>query len=121
MARKTTPARGAKKRADDLFSKIVRSRGACVKCGSTQNLQCAHIESRRFSNTRCDEANALCACAGCHHFWTDHPVDFGMFVVDLIGAPAYAELRHRAQANTKVVWVDVVQRLKLRAKELELV
>ena len=121
MSRHTTPARGAKARADDLFSKIVRSRGACCNCGKTENLQCAHVISRRFANTRCDEWNAFCLCARCHHYYTDHPVDWGKFVLEVMGENAYTRLRERSQLTSKVVWLDVVQRLKLRAKELELV
>ena len=121
MTRQVGTPKGAKKRADDLFSKIVRSRGECVKCGSTDFLQTAHIISRRFSNTRCDEDNAFCACARCHHYWTDHPVDFGIFVIETIGEDAYADLLKRSQVSRITVWVDVVQRLKIRAKELGVV
>ena len=41
----------AKKRCDVLFSRIIRAHGRCVRCGSVDNLQCAHVISRRFVNT----------------------------------------------------------------------
>jgi hypothetical protein len=121
MARKMGKPSTAKKRADNLFSKIVRSRGYCQNCGRTQSLQCAHIISRRFSHTRCIEGNAFCLDAKCHIFFTDHPASFGIFVLEQIGADAHDELITLSQQTSKVVWIDVVQRLKLRAKELELV
>lgn len=113
--------KGAKARADRLFSQIVRSPGRCASCGNASDLQCAHIISRRFSNTRCDEANAVPLCARCHHFFTDHPVDWGVWVLEQMGEERYAALLAQSQRTSKVVWADVVQRLKLRAKELELV
>jgi hypothetical protein len=123
MSRQTTTPRGTKLRADKLFSQIVRSRGRCEKCGNSDysKLQCAHIVSRRFANTRCDEDNAFCLCAGCHMYFTDHPVDFGDFVNDRIGAEAYGRVKARSYSTSRVIWLDVVQRLKLRAQELELV
>lgn len=66
--RKITRA-GLVKKLDKLFSKIVRSRGECEKCGKKTNLQCAHIYSRKHKNLRWDEENALCLCGGCHMFW----------------------------------------------------
>jgi hypothetical protein len=124
MSRQVGTPKGAKLRADKLFSQIIRSRGACENCGATGEgafLQCAHIISRRYANTRCDEDNALCLCARCHHFFTDHPVSFGAVILDRIGFDAYADLVRRSQASQRVIWNDVVQRLKLRAQELELV
>lgn len=121
MSRQVGSPKGMKLRADKLFSQIIRSRGACQACGKTLNLQCAHVISRRFANTRCDEDNAFCLCAGCHMYYTDHPVEFGTFVLTLMDEADYTALTARSQRTTKVVWVDVVQRLKLRAQELDLV
>lgn len=57
------------KKADKLFSEVIRSRGECEKCGSKTNLQCAHIISRTNKHLRWDESNALCLCFRCHFFW----------------------------------------------------
>ena len=69
-----------KKKLDVLFSKVVRNIGECERCGKKTNLQCCHINSRRFLHTRWDQLNALCLCAGCHFWSHQHPRAFGMFV-----------------------------------------
>lgn len=112
--------KGAKKKADTLFSLIVRSRGACVQCGSTRNLQTAHIISRRYSNTRCVLSNAFCACAGCHMRWTDHPVEFASFVLERIGQSEYERLYALSQQTAKVDWVAVAAELSVTVKNLGL-
>ena len=110
--RKTATPRGYKKKADDLFSKIIRSKNYCDRCGKGQFLQCAHIVSRRFSATRCDLRNALCLCARCHHYFTDHPVEFGRFVINKIGDELYDELQKLAHKPTKVDWKLTYEELK---------
>lgn len=118
MMRKVASPKGAKAKADRLFSLIIRSRGACEACGRTENLQCAHIVSRRFSHTRCDEDNAFCLCARCHMHFTDHPVEFAEFVLDQIGAK-YALIYRRSQQTGKVNWNETAARLSERWKEIE--
>lgn len=119
MSRQVGRPHGDKAKADKLFSLIIRSRGRCEGCGSAWNLQCAHVVSRRFANTRCDEDNAYCLCAKCHMFYTDHPVDFGLFVTERMGTEPYLRLQQRAHATTKVKWPEVVARLDARWKEIE--
>ena len=116
-----THAKGPKARADRFFSLIIRARGRCEKCGRTENLQCAHIFSRRYSTTRCDEANAWCLCAGCHMTLTGDPLAHVEFAFATIGEPAYRELRARALAgaHTKVDWAEVAATLAARWKELD--
>jgi hypothetical protein len=112
VARKTGSTRGAKKRADVLFSRLIRSRGRCEHCGGTENLQCAHIISRRFSATRVMSENALCLDAKCHHHFTDHPVEFGRWVISYIGEDAYDVILRKAMLPSKVDWAAEVERLK---------
>ena len=65
-----------KRKADILFSLLIRSRGSCEMCGKTQNLQCAHVYSRSNLHLRYDPKNALCLCSGCHMFrWHKEPAD----------------------------------------------
>lgn len=116
--RKSATPRGYKKKADDLFSKIIRSKGLCARCGKGQHLQCAHIVSRRFSATRCDLRNALCLCAGCHHYFTDHPVEFGRFVIDRIGDKLYNQLTAKAHKPTKVDWKLTYEELKITYEDI---
>lgn len=105
-------AKGAKGKADKLFSQIIRKPGVCSRCGSRDWLQCAHIISRRYSATRCDLRNAWCLCAACHRRLTDWPVDHHHYIVETIGTELYEELRTLAETVTKVNWEKVYQELK---------
>ena len=107
-------ARGAKGKADRLFSWIVRARGACQNCSETRyaQLQTAHIISRRYSHTRCDPTNAYCLCARCHRYFTDHPPSFGEFVRETIGQLAYDDLVLKSQERSKVDWDAVLETLE---------
>jgi len=66
-----------KKKADKLFSAIVRRLGYCqlagkdtIRCGGS--LQCAHIETRGVYGIRWEFPNALCICSGHHVYYTYH-------------------------------------------------
>lgn len=121
--RSTSKGKGPKAKADRLFSLIVRSRGACERCGSADysRLQCAHIVSRRYSATRCDEQNAWALDAKCHMELTLDPYKHVAFAVETRGEDGYADLRAKALAgtNSKVDWVEVAARLAARWKEIE--
>jgi len=75
--------------------------------------------SRRFSNTRCDEGNAYCFCARCHHYYTDRPVAFGIWVVEKMGREDYYRLQKRSQITTKVDWFTLAAELKARWEQIE--
>jgi hypothetical protein len=98
--------KGAKGKATRLHSLVVRARGACERCGESDysKLQCAHIVSRRFNNTRTDETAAWCLCWTCHRRLTEWPNEHVAFAWRTIGADAYAELRARALSDRK--WKD---------------
>lgn len=104
--------KGAKGKCDVLFSKIIRQRSSCERCGSKDWLQTSHIISRRFSATRTDIENAQCLCAKCHRFFTDHPVEFGRWVFESIGEDAYDRLKRKSEAVTKTDWDAELERLK---------
>lgn len=116
MPRKPS-AKTLKAKATTLHSLVVRSRGACERCGERDysKLQCAHIISRARVNTRTDEMNAFCLCAQDHWFFTLNPVEFGLFVVERIGEDGYAALREKAFADPPRpiirFWEDEVTRL----------
>lgn len=93
--------KGAKGKATRLHAELVRARGTCESCGSRDNLQCAHIVSRRYSATRTDLANAFCLCAGCHMRFTEWPMDFAAFVVEKIGVAGYDALKDKAESNPR--------------------
>lgn len=115
------PTRSAlKAKATTLHSILVRARGACEKCGERDysKLQCAHIISRRFANTRVDLANAFCLCAKDHMRFTEWPLEFAEFVVSKIGEDGYHALRVKAEATTKVDWEAELARLRQIASEM---
>lgn len=115
---KIKSARGIKKKCDDLYSKIIRSRGYCERCGGTEWLQTAHIISRRFSNTRCDLRNAWCLDARCHRRLTDWPREHSQYITETIGSEVYEELKAKAESLEKVSWEDIYEELKIKAREL---
>lgn len=105
-------SKGAKKKADDIFSKLVRSSGQCENCQSTRDLQCAHIISRRYAHTRTNILNAFCLCAKCHIHFTAWPLEFADFVERKIGLEMYQDLVVLSQCRGKVDWLSEVERLR---------
>lgn len=76
-------------KADRLFSLFIRSKGRCEWCGSTQNLQTAHIITRSCIKLRFEEKNVFCLCAGCHFKAHQHPLEFAEFVKKVKGSETY--------------------------------
>jgi hypothetical protein len=98
-----------KAEATRLHSIVVRARGYCENCGDDwrstgSKLECAHIVSRRYSNTRTMESNAFCLCSRCHMRFTEWPMEFAAFVAEKIGEDQYAVLRAIANDGGKVDW-----------------
>lgn len=105
-------ARDAKKRADVLFSIVVRARdGACVRCGSTRDLECAHVRPRRYSATRVDLDNAMALCHEHHAYYTAEPDEWEAFARSCLG-PVYDEVYEKAERGGKVDWPAEVGRLR---------
>lgn len=115
---KPTPQISAKKKADAIFSKLVRAKGFCELCGRSEGvqLQCAHWLSRTFSNTRTDFDNAFCLCAGCHRAMTADPTAWADWTISQRGRATYERLREAANEKSKVWWPDEVVRLREIAK-----
>lgn len=93
------------KKADTAFGVWVRSRGVCEsdRPSHAGNLQCAHIISRSYKATRTDERNALCLCQGCHLYYTNHPLEWRVFI-DATRPGLWDELSAKALAYEKVDW-----------------
>lgn len=112
---------GDKGRATRLHSLIVRARGACERCGSTEGLQCAHIVSRRYAATRTDLDNAWCLCARDHWALTADPFAHVTFAIQTRGEDGYAALRNKAlagiQGSSRLFWQAEVARLRAVASE----
>lgn len=97
-------AKRDKAEATRLHSLIVRSRGFCENCGRCDNLQCAHIISRRYSRTRVRLDNAFCLDAKCHMRFTEWPLEFAAFVIEKIGREKYEELHWLSIEGPAVDW-----------------
>ena len=109
--------KGPKGKATRLHALITRAYDKCLRCDNTHALQCAHIISRKYAQTRTDLDNAFCLCASCHMYFTDNPVEFGQFTIDQIGETNYTDLLRKRQVIAKVDWDAEVIRLTEIAKE----
>lgn len=120
-------AKGTKKKCDDYFSLIIRSKMACERCGvrcpcanapQKHNrgcpLTCSHIVGRIVSSTRTLEANAQCLCFTCHAYFTSHPVRFAEWLDETIGREEYYRLETIANTGVgkKFDWDEELIRLK---------
>lgn len=94
---------------DKLCSLIVRSHGQCVWCLMTdyEKLQCAHIFSRTYRNTRWDLKNLLPLCQGCHFRAHKCPVEFTERVKVYLGDVEYELLKIRHNAIKKWTLVEM--------------
>jgi len=92
---------------DKIVSEIVRSRAKCQMCGRENNLQCCHIFSRTYNNTRWSLDNLLCLCASCHFFTHKNPVLFGDFVRTILGKEKYELLKEARNQITQFTIEDL--------------
>jgi len=111
--------------SDELFRRIVRSRGECQRCHETGwggGFQTAHVVRRRYSAVRCLEDNAWCLCPPCHQTVDSRQDQFMDLVDSTIGRDRYVELSLLAQAGPPVSyalwWRGERERLTERCKEL---
>jgi len=100
-----------KRHLDKKVSEIVRARGKCQRCGKKTNLQCCHIFSRKYLNTRWDLDNLLCLCAGCHFLSHAEPILFGEFVQRELG-DFYEVLKESHNLIYKPTIDDLLTKLK---------
>ena len=107
-----TPRKKLEKKADDLFSQLIRSKGKCERCGSKDFLQTAHLISRRYKQVRWDLTNALCLCRGCHVYFTHHPIEWDLYVEDKIGINLYKTLKTRALIYGKLDYDKTIKELE---------
>ncbi|MGI5828440.1 MAG: hypothetical protein ACOX6V_05470 [Patescibacteria group bacterium] len=111
-----------KLKADRLFSQLVRMRNVCEWCGAKNDtLQCAHVFSRKYLNTRWASLNCLCLCAKCHFKAHQEPVEFVEFVKKYLGEETYAELRRLRHKIYKPNYPQLIEELQTKlatAKEV---
>ena len=111
------------KRCDILFSQIIRARDKkCLRCSKTENLQCAHIFSRKNYATRWFPQNAITLCYACHIFWGHkNPVDFTRFVENILGKETLdgvQSLSHQVIKHEPQWYLDLEKMLHERLKDL---
>ena len=109
--------RGAKAKADALFSQVIRRLGYCEaenyggrRCSTT--LQTAHIITRGRSATRTDTRNAFCLCFAHHRWFHDYPREFSRFISRTWAAQYYDFIYQKSVTPTKVNWEDRIEFLK---------
>lgn len=92
-------AKKAKKQLDILWSLQIRKRDqTCRRCGGNGGLQAAHIFSRGNLTTRWDKENGLGLCYACHIHWAHRkPVEFALWVIDLLGRKKFQELKKKSK------------------------
>ena len=89
----------ARTTCDLYFSKVVRLRGVCERCGAPPPHEAAHIIRRRFVGDpdgiglRWNEDNAWCLCIPCHRTVDEDAVMFAELVERTIGLTKYLELQ----------------------------
>lgn len=115
--------KGLKGKATSLHSIVTRMYGACENCGkdsSNCQLQCAHINSRRYNSTRALLTNAFCLCAGCHRYFTDHPREFSRFITGTWHQDMYDQVFEfaRSSKSLKTDWQLTVDFLKEMQAEI---
>lgn len=123
--RKPSPQASAKKKADRLFSQLIRRERRCEYDNCTAqctpqcegdkhscSLQCAHWISRRYSHTRTDFDNAFCLCAHHHRWFTDHPVEWARWTISKRGQATYDRLFEQSCRRSKFDWIAELERLE---------
>lgn len=111
--RKLTKA-GLTRKLDVECSRIIRSIGYCVSCKKTDylKLQCAHIFSRTYRNTRWDLKNLICLCAGCHFEAHKNPIRFVEKVKEHLGEYEYEALKNRHNSIKRWTVVEMNELLQ---------
>jgi len=102
-----------RRKLDKLCSEIVRKRGKCERCGSRNNIQCCHIFSRTYNNTRWDIENLVALCAGCHFWSHKNPILFGEFIIQYLGTKRYELLKEAHNLITKYTIDDLLTKIKV--------
>lgn len=112
------------RKADVLFSRLVRERdGACVAAGTDMveckgNLQAAHIHSRSYKSIRTNFENCVTLCAAHHMYYTHHPLEWEDWVRHNLGDERWEHLKAIALQYEKVNWKLRYEALKEMAEAL---
>lgn len=76
---------------------LARDRNRCVRCGSEDELEWAHIITRGMGGgnryIRWEPDNAVTLCHRCHHWLTHDPLKFRKFIAATYGPDRWDELK----------------------------
>ena len=101
------------KQLDKLAGEIVRSRGKCLNCGSSERLQWCHIVTRGAKRIRWSLDNSVCLCHPCHFLFTHQSWRWPVFVDEKFGEGHYMSLHRRANDYSyKVDHKAILEHLK---------
>jgi 5-methylcytosine-specific restriction endonuclease McrA len=106
--------------ADNIFSKIVRKKGLCIKCGQSQfsvPLECAHIVGRANIALRWDANNAIPLCRDCHRWAHDKPKLFKAWFKEKF-PDRYAWIMLHKDDTLQLRWYDYEDLIKMLKKFL---
>lgn len=112
--------RSNKARLDKLCGYLVRSRGRCEINDensskyhkSIQVLQWGHILTRSYLQIRWRLDNAFCICKAHHVYYTYRPIEWGAYLVSVLGVQKYEELKRDAQTYKKIDYDKIYDYLK---------
>ena len=110
-----------KKECDILHSQIIRTRdGKCMRCGKTNNLQCAHLINIGHMAHRWDENSAITLCYACHILWSHHhPLEFSEWLQETYSDKyRYWKERKDDLQTEDLSYIDI--KFKLERKLVEL-
>jgi hypothetical protein len=100
------------RKLDKLCSQIIRGRGYCAWCHTTDGLECCHVFSRRYRSVRWYLPNLVCLCHSHHFYAHSNPVLFTEFIKEYLGEKDYEELKFRAKMILKYSIYDLETLLK---------
>jgi len=103
---KKTPIKQLKSKADNVFSKWIRTRdnAVCFTCGKILGIkesQNGHYMSRRHTNTRYDEDNCHCQCVSCNIFQNGNMQIYAIRLEEKYGQGILKELFRKAHTIKK--------------------
>lgn len=81
------------KKADQIFSELIRIRDTkCVLC-SKPSTDCSHFYERAKSSVRFHPLNCDGVCRQCHQFWHANRKEYKIFKLNQIGEKDYMALQ----------------------------
>ena len=103
------------KQLDDIVRQIVRLRDkVCQKTGKTDDLQCAHMISRKNHHLRWNLDNVVLLQKGTHYFWAHvNYSQFRDFMIRRIGLEKVEWLEMQDRIYCKPIYTSDLMALKL--------